>query len=116
MNYGIFDVNSLMKSGLSVALSFGSRFSVLLTEYYYQSALRGYERQPGYSADCDMVLWRNVRQKELHIFQGTPHHMLFIDGSTCPSVVPYFRQKAEALRISHYILKDNFAYVWEKTD
>ncbi|GHE23568.1 hypothetical protein [Sphingobacterium griseoflavum] len=71
VNYGIFDVISLLKAGISFARAFGHRFSSSVSVNYHQFGVQFYESERQFSADLGFqyqmlsrwkigVFWRNI--------------------------------------------------------
>lgn len=64
---------------------------------------------------CDILLWRNMSSYytvDDHDFSNVA--LLILDGSNTTGILTEMIKNADALGLSYYVLKDNFAYVWEK--
>lgn len=63
----------------------------------------------------DILLWRNMSfYDQIHSEQFAGTGMLLIDGSNHADRLAEMIKKADSLDIAYYVLKNNFAYVWEK--
>lgn len=73
VNYGIFEVTSLLRGGLSFVRGFGAHFSAAVTVNYHQYVVQQYESDRRYSADLGFqyafspaltlgAFWRNIGQ------------------------------------------------------
>lgn len=64
---------------------------------------------------CDILLWRNMSPYDtLDDKDFSNIKLLILDGSNGPSILPKMIKNADSLRLSYYVLKNNFAYVWDK--
>ncbi|WP_165793118.1 ComEC/Rec2 family competence protein [Sphingobacterium haloxyli] len=64
---------------------------------------------------CDILLWRNMSSYhtvDIGYFNGVG--LLIVDGSNTSEILPEVEENADALGLPYYVLKNNFAYVWEK--
>src|SRR5690606_33453221 len=63
----------------------------------------------------DILLWRNMSfYDQIHSEQFAGTGVLLIDGSNHADRLTEIIKKADSLDIAYYVLKNNFAYVWEK--
>lgn len=63
----------------------------------------------------DILLWRNLTPYAViddESFRGV--QLLILDGSSKANILSEMAKKADSLGISYYVLKNNFAYVWDK--
>jgi len=66
-------------------------------------------------ANCDLLLWRNIPYDHFVNKKDFEHTaLLLFDASNATTILPQMIQEADSLGRSYYLLKDNFAYVWEK--
>jgi competence protein ComEC len=64
---------------------------------------------------CDVLLWRNMSFYGAVDDEDFSHvKFLIFDGSNPTEALPDMKRKADSLDLSYYVLKNNFAYVWEK--
>ncbi len=64
---------------------------------------------------CDIILWRNMSAYYTANDNDLRDRALLIfDGSNTASILSEMKENADALGLSYYVLKNNFAYVWEK--
>ncbi|NGM64803.1 ComEC/Rec2 family competence protein [Sphingobacterium sp. SGR-19] len=64
---------------------------------------------------CDILLWRNMSPYDtLEHKDFSNIKLLILDGSNRASILPEMIKNADALGLSYYVLKNNFAYVWNK--
>ncbi|WP_181151419.1 ComEC/Rec2 family competence protein [Sphingobacterium gobiense] len=70
------------------------------------------ERKP---MRCDILLWRNMSSYHtLDVGYFSDVGLLIIDGSNTSDILLKIEENADALGMPYYVLKNNFAYVWEK--
>src|SRR5690606_36027073 len=63
----------------------------------------------------DILLWRNMSfYDQIHSEHVAGTGVLLIDGSNHADRLTEMIKKADSLDIAYYVLKNNFAYVWEK--
>lgn len=64
---------------------------------------------------CDILLLRNMLPSNIaHVDDFDNGTFLIFDGSNTTSILPEMIKNADSLGLSYYVLKNNFAYVWEK--
>ncbi len=64
---------------------------------------------------CDILLWRNISSYDKVNDKNFSHVALAIfDGSNKTERLPAMIKMADSLDLRYYVLKNNFAYVWEK--
>lgn len=64
---------------------------------------------------CDILLWRNIPYNHFVNKKDFEHTaLLLFDASNAAAILPQMTEKADSLGQPYYLLKDNFAYVWEK--
>ncbi|KGE15395.1 ComEC/Rec2 family competence protein [Sphingobacterium deserti] len=66
---------------------------------------------------ADWIVLRNLRTMDtLDLSAIRPRRSIIFDGFNTDTVISQLRKRAGSADVEHYVLKDNFAYVWEKPD
>lgn len=64
---------------------------------------------------CDVLLWRRIsRYHAIKEKDFVDKGIVLFDASNAATILPKMIRKADSLQKPYYMLKNNFAYVWEK--
>ncbi|WP_437921873.1 ComEC/Rec2 family competence protein [Sphingobacterium sp. LRF_L2] len=98
-------------------LFFAEGKEILLETAFGRLAIIEGERSVPLPTNCQWILWRNAGKDNLLNFEESSSSANFIwDGVDRETVFSERQNKFHVLGKTHYVLKNNFAYVWQKED